>query len=70
MRVWSVPMRTRFRGIAVREGVLSDEVARVNGDPDSEARAMAEAWKQLGTDILDTLDRSSAKVERVSLERR
>ena len=22
MRVWSVPMRTRFRGITVREGVL------------------------------------------------
>ncbi|HYF73192.1 MAG TPA: O-succinylbenzoate synthase, partial [Nocardioides sp.] len=27
MRVWSVPMRTRFRGITVREGVLLRGVA-------------------------------------------
>ena len=47
MRVYSIPMRTRFRGITVREGVLHrgrGRVGRVEPVPGVRRPRSAEAW--------------------------
>ena len=46
MRVWSIPMRTRFRGITVREGVLLEGPAGGGSGARSWSTtpAVAEPW--------------------------